>query len=640
MYPVSNAYKQQILMDDKITRITGSITLVDGNVLEIESDDISILPEITNQCSGDEELILGQAYQGELDFGIYSSVERYKIYGARVELSFGLLIDSVNDEWEEIPLGKYKVSECIRQSTQQLKITALDDMDKFNIKYDGNTLFGSPYTILSYISVISGVELGQSQEEVESLPNGTVTFGVDSSSNITSYRDLIGDLAACLAGFAVIGRDGKLYIRTFNSYPCAVFSEDYRGNDTVSDYQVIYSGVHVTKRDSDIYIGEDTDQMLNLGTNAFLQFGPDETTKEIMQNILDVISLVAFTPSTISIKCSDPAYDLGDLIETTGYTSGDSLLVPIHKILWRWRSELRIESVGKNPFLNPLTKTDKEMESIKSTVDAKAMTYYMARNIAEINLSDGIPQEILEIKFSAKEETSVSIWMEIKINALKTCNEERITVYHDEEFPDANDPSENDVVTTEIGYFYAKKIPIKAIARYYYDDIQISYCPVETWFEDGYHILSLQWFINDVDNITPHSWSVSLELQDGTGIIDINDAMANLHGQSLAAADSHWDGTISITDNYTMSSVGTPEILSITDVAPVFDIQMPEEITPSDDVSYESIGDVSAIDLSDDLSIILRKIIYGLISEDGLYNIVGEEKNGDEYIYNITTEED
>ena len=212
MYPVSNAYKQQILMDDKITRITGSITLVDGNVLEIESDDISILPEITNQCSGDEELILGQAYQGELDFGIYSSVERYKIYGARVELSFGLLIDSVNDEWEEIPLGKYKVSECIRQSTQQLKITALDDMDKFNIKYDGTTLYGSPYTILTYISIIAGVELGQTEEELESLPNGTMSFGVDSSSNVTTYRDIIGDLSACMAGFAVIGRDGKLVL--------------------------------------------------------------------------------------------------------------------------------------------------------------------------------------------------------------------------------------------------------------------------------------------------------------------------------------------------------------------------------------------------------------------------------------------
>lgn len=619
MYPVSNAYKQQILMDDKITRITGSITLVDGNVLEIESDDISILPEITNQCSGDEELILGQAYQGELDFGIYSSLERYKIYGARVELSFGLLIDSVNDEWEEIPLGKYKVSECIRQSTQQLKITALDDMDKFNIKYDGTTLYGSPYTILTYISIIAGVELGQSEEELESLPNGTMSFGVDSSSNVTTYRDIIGDLSACMAGFAVIGRDGKLYIRTFNSLPDAVFSEDYRGNDTVSDYQVIYSGVHVTKNDTEIYVGEDTDQILDLGTNAFLQFGLDETTEEILQNILDDISSVAFTPSTITIKCSDPAYDLGDLIESTGYTSGDSLLVPIHKLLWRWRSELRIESVGKNPFLNPTTKADKEMESMKSTVDAKAMTYYVARNISEINLADSIPQKILEIKFSSKEETSVSIWLEIKINATKTCSDERVLVYHDEEIPDENDPSENETVTTEIGYFSVKKTPIKAIVSYRYDGNPISYQPIETWIEDGYHILSLHWFIGDVDNITPHTWDVTIELQDGIGIIDINDAMANLHGQGLVAAEAQWDGTISLQDTVAECHIMALTAERIGNESVSIELDNPSVGSYADQFDAQNISSLGPVEADDNVSVAIKDLDWIVRSGEGLY---------------------
>ena len=44
----------------------------------------------------------------------------------------------------------------------------------------------------------------------------------------------------------------------------------------------------------------------------------------------------------------DPALDLGDWVTYTGYTAGDGIEVPIHKIDWKYRGWQRLETLDIN----------------------------------------------------------------------------------------------------------------------------------------------------------------------------------------------------------------------------------------------------------------------------------------------------
>ncbi|MCR5059695.1 MAG: hypothetical protein K6A80_01555 [Saccharofermentans sp.] len=641
MYPVSNAYKQKILEDGRVTRITGTITLRDNTVINITNDDIAILPSFNNQCSGDSELILGQAYQGELEFGIYSDISRYSIYGARCELVFELLIDEEEDEWEPVPLGVYKVSDCIRQSTDQLKITALDNMDLLNKKYDGFQLTGTPYGILSDIATATGLVLGQTEEDIEGLPNGDAILGIEINSDVSTYRDIVGDLAACMCGFAEIGRDGKLYIRSFATESCATITDDYRGNDTISDYQVIYSCVCVTKAGELVIVGDDQGQTLDLGANVFLQYGLPETTIGLLENILDVVGAVHYTPADLSLKCSDPAYDLGDLIESTGYTSGTSILVPIHKINWKWRSELKISAVGKNPYLDPTTKTDKEMATLLSRVDEQSMTFYLAKNASQIRLENNLETVVSSIKFAAKKETDVEIWFEAKIDIDRILSTTQVPVYSEEEVidPETGEPvidpdtGEPETEVVQSGWWNRSSGETVATIFYYYDDVLVDYEPVETWDEDGLHTIHYGYFLPTVTNTTSHTFKAKMLLSGGTGLIDIGDCRMILRGQALVGSEI-WNGEIEVADELGMYDIKAISAKELEDDDISVATQTPTSVTVSDSVVLQDVASIEPKEVEEStVSVVLRNIVFRLVSEDGNYNIVSED--GD---YNITTE--
>lgn len=395
MYNVSDAYKSQIFKDGRETDVVGTLTLKNGTVINIDGSTIAQKPEIDGQCSGNEDLILGQVYQSQLKVSLYSDTDRYSVYGAEIRLTYKLKLE--DGSWEQVPLGVYIVSECIRKSNDVLQITALDSLNKLDVEHGGESVSGKPSDILNYVARKAGLELGQSPADLDKLINGSVLIGTPSNPNVNTLRDIVGDLSAVMGGFAIIDRNGRLSIRNFSTAIDRTISADYRKKESISDYKIKYSKVSCIKNSHYIFMGDNSKQELSLGENVFLQLGTDSQTRELLQNILNGLKDVEFTPTSFEFV-GDPAIDLGDLINITGYGARASTLVPVHKQNWKWRGNHKIQAVGKNPYLNPESKETRAISSVTRQVKSVENRVLQMTNTKEVQVTD-LWKELSDITF-------------------------------------------------------------------------------------------------------------------------------------------------------------------------------------------------------------------------------------------------
>ena len=418
MYPVSNAYLDTIFDDQRETRITGTLRLKNGTTVSIDNELVAEAPVFSNQCVNDTELKLGQAYQAQLDIGLYLTIDRYKIYGANITLSHGVKLSDDPETWEDVPLGVFKVKECIRTSNNILKITALDEMDKLDKKYPGGIeLSGEAYDILGIIAVNTNMTLSQTQEQIRALPNGTkVGFKLRDKYRSTTWRDLLGDMAACLAGNAILDREGKIFIHSFATDVTLTIPADARTRESISDYEVVYSSASCLRRQDLISVGNDSGQDLALDANDFIQKNTQEWAEDVLQEILDAISPLQYTPSDISWY-GDPAIDLGDLIQATGSAASTSTLIPVQKTKWKWRGEHQIVAVGKNPYLGETQSvTEKRLNKlIDNEENTNRIEFIKYINAAPITLTKNGSKEICRMVFMTDGQSEVEIWTELKM---------------------------------------------------------------------------------------------------------------------------------------------------------------------------------------------------------------------------------
>ncbi len=109
---------------------------------------------------------------------------------------------------EVVPIGYFNVDEISKDDGFTVTFTLIDDMSKFEFNYDGSEL-SYPATMLEVLQDIcskAGVELGST-----SFLNSDKQVSVYDST--VTARTYLGYIAEQAGGFAVIGRDGKLYIR-------------------------------------------------------------------------------------------------------------------------------------------------------------------------------------------------------------------------------------------------------------------------------------------------------------------------------------------------------------------------------------------------------------------------------------------
>ena len=125
----------------------------------------------------------------------------------------------------------------------------------------------------------------------------------------------------CLAGFFVINRAGELELRKYGNTPVLTVERKHRFTSSFSDFITRYTAVSSTNLRTQIaeYYALDPDDGLtmNLGVNPLLQFGLEETRRQLCTNILNDLAVVNYVPFDLD-TIGNPALDVGDILSFSG----------------------------------------------------------------------------------------------------------------------------------------------------------------------------------------------------------------------------------------------------------------------------------------------------------------------------------
>lgn len=639
MYNVSADYYTQLHAPARFEHCRGTI----GNAAFTDENIISM--SYTNRCSDTADITFGSAYIGQLTASFTGvNVERGTWKDKVITVEAGLETGEDTIEW--IPLGKFTVSSAEWTETG-VNITASDDMAKLDKQLDASSFTpGSVYEMAVYCCSTCGAVYGLTQQETEALTNGTEQLSLYFENNVKTYRDYMASLAAALGAFVTVNRAGNIIFRQYGTTPVDAITETERIQGSVfSDYSTYYDGisiVNIADQSLTYYsAGTGDGAVIKLGTNPFLQYGLDFVRDAQRQAVAEVAHRLIYTPFQASIL-STIAYDLGDVITCTGGVAAtENLTCCIMSIEWQLKQTVKFQGFGADPRLaTGQSKTDKELSGIMSKTNTNVIGYYTSRNITELYLGEDIETTVGEILFAAEKTTQVEIWFEAKI--LTEAGEgttEQVPVWSEvpDPEPDPEDP-DPDPIIEQIGWWNkTTKEPIKAHVRYYLDGVEIAYQPVEIWDEEGYHTIHYGYFLPSVDEVTTHTWRTTLEIENGSGLIAIDDASILIKGQALVGTE-FWDGTITIKE-----AGDTPDIADLTAASfedlPAIAIYSGGDYydaTAADQTDTPDITPIAPAAIEDNaVLIVLNNLLFNIVTENDTANIVTEDLTK-----NITTEDD
>lgn len=582
MYPVSEAFLQAVQGNTRKYYWTGKITTAGGVEYPFDQEDIvKGSGYITAQCCGNSEIELGAVYAAEIGISLFLNIDRYTLEDAEVELSYHLRLAS--GAYETVPMGIFEVSEANR-TVHVLELKAYDRMLRFDRAFNGFETIGTAYGMMALCSMACGVELAQTQAEIEALPNGSELLSIYPENDIETYRDVLYFTAQVLGGFFCINRAGKLEFRQYGETPVIEILQKHRFSSSFSDFVTRYTAVSSTNlrtQTSEYYALETDDGLtMNLGVNPLLQFGLEETRAELCGNILDALSKVNYVPFD-SDTIGNPALDLGDVLIFSGGQADAGQITCVTSFTVKIGGRQSLKCVGKNPRLSQAkSKNDKNISGLLNQIEAGKIGIHTFTNASEYIIGE-TNVRVISIEFASKEENHAQFFGQVVVDvaadpAARSANASGTIVIpfssgdSESSEPSGTAPSGSEAGTSSSAADAAGtdisvnvSLPVtwtedgKAVCYVTFElnnaEILLHH-PVETW-HSGKHILSLYYPIeNIVPNIT-NTFNVYLRMEDGSGSVGIGDCIASISGQAMAAAAA-WDGRIDIEETAALFSVG------------------------------------------------------------------------------------
>lgn len=538
MYPVSEAFLKAIQSKTRRYFWTGKITTTGGAVYEFGPKDIvKGSGYISAQCCGSSEIELGTVYASEFGISLFLQIDRYTLKDAEVALTYHLYLQ--DGATEAVPMGLFTVSEANR-TNKCLELKGYDRMLSFEKTFRGQETVGTPYDFIALCCKKCKVELAQTKEEIEAMPNGKEVISIYPENDIETYRDCLYFVGQVLAGFFAINREGKLEARHYGMAPVQTYGAKQRFASSFSDFITRYTAIYSTNRKTEIaeYYSLDPDDGLtmNLGINPLLQFGLDETREKLCQNILSEIAKISYVPFD-SDTIGNPALDLGDVIAFSGGHADDGKVAAITSIECKIGGRETFKCVGKNPLLAVgKSKSDKNISGLLNQIEKDKIGIHTFTNASEIELG---PEDhrIISIQFAATEDNPVQFFGQVGLDVAA----EPVTRTVEGEVP---------ISWTEDG---------KAVVTvtYEFNDSMIeAFHPVETW-GSGKHLLNLYFPITKIIQNFTNTFNVYLRMIGGTGKIEIGSIVASVSGQSMAAKEA-WDGKIDLSDSFVPVGLASP----------------------------------------------------------------------------------
>ena len=575
MYPVSEAFLQAVQGNTRKYYWTGKITTVAGVEYSFTQEDIvKGSGYITAQCCGNSEIELGAVYAAEMGISLFLDIDRYTLEDAKVELSYHLRL--ADGSYEAVPMGIFEVSEANR-TAHVLELKAYDYMLRFDRDFNGFETIGTAYGMMALCGTACGVELAQSQAEIEALPNGSELLSIYPENDIETYRDVLYFTAQVLGGFFCINREGKLEFRQYGNTPVMEILQKHRFSSSFSDFVTRYTAVSSTNlrtQTAEYYaLEEDNGLTMNLGINPLLQFGLEETRAELCRNILTALAVVNYVPFD-SDTIGNPALDLGDVLTFSGGQADSQQITCVTSFTVKIGGRQSLKCVGKNPRLSQAkSKNDKNISGLLNQIEAGKIGIHTFTNASAYTLGE-TNVRIISIEFASKEENHAQFFGQVVVDVVadtveRTANANGTIVVP---FPataadsgtDTNaDSTEGGAAEDSTEVSVDVSLPVtwtedgKVICYVTFElnDAEILlHRPVETW-HSGKHILSLYYPIeNVVPNIT-NTFNVYLRMENGSGTVGIGDCIASISGQAMAAAAA-WDGKITIEESAGLFAIG------------------------------------------------------------------------------------
>lgn len=600
MYPVSEAFQNAINKNTRTYYWSGVLTTEKHTYNFTDQDVVKGSGYINRQCCGSSEIELGSVYSSEMGITLYSEVDRYTLDNAEIKLYFHLVLEDGVEE--TIPMGIYEVTEANRH-IKTLELTAYDYMLRFDKDLSLTSASGTAYDFLEIISVECEVELAQTREEIEQFHNGTELLGIYSEHDMESYRDLLYYTAQVLGCISQINREGKLELLPYGTTPAAEISRELRFDSNYSDFVTRYTAVSSTNlitETAEYYALEVDDALtLNLESNPLLQFGIDETRERILNNILNAISVINYTPFDSSV-IGNPALDPMDVLIFSGGHADETQISLITSITYKIGGKQSLKCVGKNPKLAAAkSKVDKSLTGLLNQVEADKTVYYNFTNLTPFEIREQ-ETEVITIDFTSKEETTAIFLMELLYEVQNDETEETtkrtisymetVATSQQEEEEEAKEQEELEEIEVEKEIWYPETIIKDSLLTVIYkmNKKEISVFRPQKTCRNGKDILTLFLPVTEVAENSSNTLSVHLMLEDGTLFIGEYQIKATISGQGLVSGLGNWNGEIDITEFM--------ELIPIDDT-PISYLDMKDTMT----VGFE---DVEQIGLTQEISVI------------------------------------
>lgn len=440
MYPVSEAFLQAVQENTRRYYWTGKITTKKGSVHEFGTNDIvKGSGYISSQCCGNSEIEFGTVYSSEMGITLLSDIDRYTLGDALVELFYHL--ELADGSYETVPMGMFEVSEANR-TAKCLEIKAYDYMLRFEENFNGFETIGNACDFIELCCKACKVEMAQSREEIEAMPNGSEMLSIYTDNDIETYRDVLYYVGQVLGGFFCINREGKLELRKYGNVPVMEVWSKHRFSSSFSDFITKYTAVSSTNMKTEIaeyyHLDPDDGLTLNLGVNPLLQFGLEETREQLCMNILYDLSVVDYVPFD-SDTIGNPALDLGDVIKFRGGHADGTKISAITSMQCKVGGKHTLKGVGKNPRLaQAKSKNDKNISGLLNQImenkEAGKIGIHTFTNASSFHVGES-DVKIISIEFAASEEAMAQFFGSVIVSVQADQIERSTTVKTDVVIP-------------------------------------------------------------------------------------------------------------------------------------------------------------------------------------------------------------
>ncbi len=553
MYPVSDEFLTAIESNARKYYWTGSIVTKNHVTYNFGNEDIVKGSGYINRSAcGSSEIELGSVYAAELGITLLSAIDRYTLEGAEIRLFFHLVLP--DETVETIPMGVFEVSEANR-SAKCLELKAYDYMLRFDKPLNIESSSGTPYNFLYTICTACKVEMGQTQAEIDALPNGKETLGIYSDNDIETFRDLLFYVGQVLGCVCQIDRLGKLVLIPYGKTSAEEIKQVHRYDSTYSDFVTRYTAVSSTNKiteESEYYaLTVDDGLTMNLGVNPLLQFGLKTTRARLINNILNAISVVEYVPFD-SNTIGNPALDPMDCLTFSGGHADATKVSCITSITYKINGKHTLKCVGKNPKLaEAKSKNDKNITGLLNQVEENKTVVYDFVNVSPYEIGNS-PTEVLTITFVAKESTSAMFLAEVLLDI--TADEEQRKISGTAAYEEESQTEDGSITTEQV-----EKAVVYSFTDKTHPILQVTYKQngeeIENFYptdicHDGKHILTLFFPISSVEANSENTFSMYLKMTGGRASIGETQLRATISGQGLVAGIGDWNGRISVTDSF------------------------------------------------------------------------------------------